>query len=74
MLVADPEPARRDAVVHALGRKALVVHATSTLEGAMEAAAASDLWLFSSALGVPRSPSGEWSCALTRGWPARRCW
>ncbi len=53
VLVADPEPARRDAVVHALGRKALVVHATSTLEGAMEAAAASDLWLFSSALGVP---------------------
>ncbi|MGZ5958878.1 MAG: HD domain-containing phosphohydrolase [Myxococcaceae bacterium] len=53
VLVADPEPARRDAVVHALGRKALVVHATSTLEGAMEAAAGSDLWLFSSALGVP---------------------
>jgi HD-GYP domain-containing protein (c-di-GMP phosphodiesterase class II) len=53
VLVADPEPARRDAVVHALGRKALVVHATSTLEGAMEAAAASDLWLFSSGLGVP---------------------
>jgi hypothetical protein len=31
VLVADPESARRDAVVHALGRKGLVVHATSTL-------------------------------------------
>ena len=52
VLVADPEPARRDAVVHALGRKGLVVHATSTLESAMEAAPASDLWVLSSALGV----------------------
>lgn len=53
VLVAEPEAARRDAVVHALGRKALVVHATSTLEGALEAAPGSDLWVFSSALGVP---------------------
>jgi HD-GYP domain-containing protein (c-di-GMP phosphodiesterase class II) len=53
VLVADPEPSRRDAVVHALGRKGLVVHATSTLESALEVAAASDLWVLSSALGVP---------------------
>jgi CheY-like chemotaxis protein len=52
VLVAEPEPARRDAVVQALGRKGLVVHATSTLEGAMEAAPGSDLWLFSAALGI----------------------
>src|SRR5262245_13031733 len=52
VLVADPDPAQRDAVVHALGRKGLVVHATSTLEGALEAAPASDLWLFSVALGL----------------------
>ena len=52
ILVADPEPTRRDAVVHALGRKGLVVHATSTLESAMEAAPTSDLWVLSSALGV----------------------
>ncbi len=53
VLVADPEPARRDAVVHALGRKGLVVHATSTLDGAVEAAPGTDLWLFSVALGLP---------------------
>jgi len=53
VLVADPEPSRRDALVHALGRKGLVVHATSTLEGAVEAASGSDLWLFSVALGLP---------------------
>ena len=52
ILVADPEPTRRDAVVHALGRKGLVVHATSTLESAIEAAPTSDLWVLSSALGV----------------------
>jgi HD-GYP domain-containing protein (c-di-GMP phosphodiesterase class II) len=52
ILVADPEPTRRDAVVHALGRKGLVVHATSTLESAIEAAPTSDLWILSSALGV----------------------
>src|SRR5215471_1292898 len=52
ILVADPEPARRDAVAHALGRKGLVVHASSTLEGALEGASGSDLWLFSVALGV----------------------
>jgi CheY-like chemotaxis protein len=52
VMVADPDPAQRDAVVHALGRKGLVVHATSTLEGALEAAPVSDLWLFSVALGV----------------------
>ena len=52
ILVAEPEPTRRDAVVHALGRKGLVVHATSTLESAIEAAPTSDLWVLSSALGV----------------------
>jgi CheY-like chemotaxis protein len=52
VLVAEPESARRDAVVHALGRKGLVVTATSTLESALEAAQTSDLWLVSSALGV----------------------
>ena len=52
VLIAEPEPARRDAVVHALGRKGLVVHATSTLESAMEVAPTSDLWVLSSALGV----------------------
>ena len=52
VLVAEPEPARRDAVVHALGRKGLVVTAASTLESALEAAQGTDLWLFSSALGV----------------------
>ena len=52
VLIADPEAARRDAVVHALGRKGLVVHATSTLESALEAASGSDVWLLSSALGV----------------------
>jgi len=52
ILVAEPESARRDAVVHALGRKGLVVTATSTLESAIEAAQTSDLWLVSSALGV----------------------
>ena len=52
VLVAEPDAARRDAVVHALGRKGLVVHATSTLEGAMEGAVASDVWLFSAALGA----------------------
>jgi len=52
VLVAEPEPGRRDAVAHALGRKGLVVHASSTLEGALEGAAGSDLWLFSVALGV----------------------
>ena len=52
VLIAEPEPSRRDAVVHALGRKGLVVHATSTLESALEAAPASDLWVLSSALGV----------------------
>jgi len=52
VLIAEPEAARRDAVVHALGRKGLVVHATSTLESAMEAAPTSDLWVLSSALGV----------------------
>lgn len=58
VLVADPEPARRDAVVHALGRKGLVVHATSTLEAALEAAPASDLWLFSVALGLSEVTDG----------------
>ncbi len=53
VLVADPQPAHRDALVHALGRKGLLVHATSTLEGAVEAAPVSDLWLFSVALGLP---------------------
>jgi len=53
VLVADPEPARRDAVVHALGRKGLVVQAASTLESAVETAPGSDLWLFSVALGLP---------------------
>jgi HD-GYP domain-containing protein (c-di-GMP phosphodiesterase class II) len=43
ILVADPEPTRR---------KGLVVHATSTLESAIEAAPTSDLWILSSALGV----------------------
>jgi HD-GYP domain-containing protein (c-di-GMP phosphodiesterase class II) len=52
ILVAEPEAARRDAVVHALGRKGIVVQATSTLESALEAAAGTDLWLLSSALGV----------------------
>ena len=52
VLVAEPESARRDAVVHALGRKGLVVTATSTLESAIEAAQTSDLWLVSAALGV----------------------
>ncbi|HET6980688.1 MAG TPA: HD domain-containing phosphohydrolase, partial [Myxococcaceae bacterium] len=52
VLVAEPESARRDAVVHALGRKGLVVTATSTLESALEAAQTSDLWLVSAALGV----------------------
>jgi HD-GYP domain-containing protein (c-di-GMP phosphodiesterase class II)/DNA-binding response OmpR family regulator len=52
VLVAEPESARRDAVVHALGRKGLVVTATSTLESALEAAPSSDLWLVSAALGV----------------------
>jgi len=52
VLLADPEAARRDALVHALGRKGLVVHATSTLEGALEAAPGSDLWLFSVGLGL----------------------
>jgi len=52
ILVAEPEPGRRDAVAHALGRKGLVVHASSTLEGALEGASGSDLWLFSVALGV----------------------
>ena len=52
VLVAEPESARRDAVVHALGRKGLVVTATSTLESALEAAQTSDVWLVSSALGV----------------------
>jgi HD-GYP domain-containing protein (c-di-GMP phosphodiesterase class II)/DNA-binding NarL/FixJ family response regulator len=51
VLLADPEPAHRDAVAHALGRKGLVVHASSTLEGALEGAASADLWLFSVALG-----------------------
>lgn len=52
ILVAEPEAARRDAVVHALGRKGIVVQATSTLESALEAASGTDLWLLSSALGV----------------------
>jgi len=52
ILVAEPEAARRDAVVHALGRKGVVVQATSTLESAMEVAPGTDLWLVSSALGV----------------------
>jgi HD-GYP domain-containing protein (c-di-GMP phosphodiesterase class II) len=52
ILVAEPEAARRDAVVHALGRKGIVVQATSTLESALEAAPGTDLWLLSSALGV----------------------
>jgi HD-GYP domain-containing protein (c-di-GMP phosphodiesterase class II) len=52
ILVAEPEAARRDAVVHALGRKGVVVQATSTLDSALEAAAGTDLWLVSSALGV----------------------
>src|SRR5215469_342314 len=52
VLVAEPEAARRDAVVHALGRKGMVVQATSTLESAMEVAPGTDLWLVSSALGV----------------------
>src|SRR5215468_5940073 len=52
ILVAEPEAARRDAVVHALGRKGVVVQATSTLESAMEVAPGTDLWLLSSALGV----------------------
>ena len=52
ILVAEPESARRDAVVHALGRKGLVVTATSTLESALEAAPAADVWLVSAALGV----------------------
>jgi CheY-like chemotaxis protein len=52
VLVAEPESARRDAVVHALGRKGLVVTATSTLESALEAAQISDVWLVSAALGV----------------------
>jgi HD-GYP domain-containing protein (c-di-GMP phosphodiesterase class II) len=52
ILVAEPESARRDALVHALGRKGLVVTATSTLESALEAAQTSDLWLVSAALGV----------------------
>jgi len=52
VLVAEPETARRDAVVHALGRKGVVVQATSTLESALEAAPGTDLWLVSSALGL----------------------
>jgi len=52
VLVAEPETARRDAVVHALGRKGVVVQATSTLDSALEVAPGTDLWLVSSALGV----------------------
>jgi HD-GYP domain-containing protein (c-di-GMP phosphodiesterase class II)/DNA-binding response OmpR family regulator len=51
ILVAEPDPVRRDAVVHALGKRGLVVHATSSVEGALEAAPHSDLWLFSVGLG-----------------------
>jgi len=51
VLVADPEAPRREAVVQALGRKGLVVHATSTLDGAAEAAGDSDVWFLSAALG-----------------------
>src|SRR5215468_5258345 len=52
ILVAEPETARRDAVVHALGRKGVVVQATSTLDSMLEVAPGTDLWLVSSALGV----------------------
>src|SRR6516162_9891788 len=51
VLVADPDPAQRDAVVHALGKRGLVVHATGSVEGALEAAPYSDLWCLSLGLG-----------------------
>jgi HD-GYP domain-containing protein (c-di-GMP phosphodiesterase class II) len=51
VLVADPEPARRDAIVRALGQKGIVVQATSTLEGALEMAGQSDLWVLAQDLG-----------------------
>jgi len=51
ILVADPDPLRRDAVVHALGKRGLVVHATASVEGALEAAPHSDLWCLSLGLG-----------------------
>jgi response regulator RpfG family c-di-GMP phosphodiesterase len=51
VLVADPEPTRRDAIVRALGQKGIVVQATSTLEGALEMAGHSDLWVLAQDLG-----------------------
>jgi HD-GYP domain-containing protein (c-di-GMP phosphodiesterase class II) len=51
VLVADPQPARRDAVVQALGQRGIVVQATSTLEGALEMAGESDLWVLALELG-----------------------
>jgi HD-GYP domain-containing protein (c-di-GMP phosphodiesterase class II) len=51
VLVAHPEPGPRDAIVQALGQRGLVVQASSTLEGALELAEQSDLWLLALELG-----------------------